>query len=73
MKNLITITKAKDYLSSQEKQDKVKDLEKEIDELIYKLYGLSKEEIKIVENVWSRILRIIELTELLKVDVQPKV
>ena len=47
---ILTITKAKDYQSNKAKQDKVKDLERKIDELVYKLYGLSDEEIKIVEG-----------------------
>ncbi len=29
---------------------KVRDYEKQIDQLVYKLYGLTPEEIKIVEN-----------------------
>jgi len=32
------------------KQAKVKTLEREIDQLVYKLYGLTEEEIKIVEG-----------------------
>lgn len=32
------------------KQAKVLDVEHQIDELVYKLYGLTNEEIKIVEN-----------------------
>jgi len=32
------------------KQDKVKALEAEIDQLVYKLYGLTPEEIEIVED-----------------------
>ena len=37
--------------SEKNKQAKVKTLEAEIDQLVYKLYGLTPEEIKIVERV----------------------
>ena len=47
---ILSITKSKDYLDNPDKQAKVKRLEKEIDQLVYKLYGLNKEEIKIVEG-----------------------
>ena len=33
------------------KQAKVKEYEQQIDQMVYKLYGLTKEEIKIVEGV----------------------
>jgi len=42
--------KEKDYLKNSEKQAKVKAYEKKIDQMVYELYGLTKEEIKIVEN-----------------------
>ncbi|MDO9341019.1 MAG: TaqI-like C-terminal specificity domain-containing protein [Bacteroidales bacterium] len=48
---ILTITKDDDYLQNSNKQAKVKDLEAEIDQLVYKLYGLSPEEIKIVEGL----------------------
>ena len=41
------ITKTKDY---PQKQAKVKALEREIDRLVYQLYGLTAEEIAIVEE-----------------------
>lgn len=47
---ILTITKAEDYLISPEKQEKVKEYEKQIDQMVYKLYKLTAEEIKIVEN-----------------------
>jgi len=47
---ILTITKDNDYLENSEKQAKVRDYEKQIDQLVYKLYGLTPEEIKIVEN-----------------------
>ncbi len=49
--NKITaITKDGDYLENPVKQAQVSEYEKQIDQLVYKLYGLTKEEIKIVEN-----------------------
>jgi len=36
---------------NQSKQAKVKEYEHQIDQMVYKLYGLTKEEIKIVEGV----------------------
>ena len=47
---ILSITKDNDYLDNPDKQSKVKRLEKEIDELVYKLYELTPEEIKIVEE-----------------------
>ena len=46
---ILSITKDDDYLDNPDKQAKVKHLEKEIDKLVYKLYELTPEEIKIVE------------------------
>lgn len=47
---ILYITKEGDYLENPDKQAKVKRLEKEIDQLVYKLYDLTPEEIKIVEG-----------------------
>ncbi len=47
---ILAITKGDDYLESPVKQAKVREYEKKIDQLIYKLYGLTTEEIKIIEN-----------------------
>lgn len=47
---IFNITNSPDYLDSPEKQARVKTLEKEIDNLVYKLYDLNPEEISIVEN-----------------------
>lgn len=47
---IIEITKTDDYLKNREKQERVKDMEHQIDELVYKLYGLTDDEMKIVEN-----------------------
>ena len=47
---ILAITKDEDYLENSAKQIKVKALEREIDRLIYQLYGLTEEEIRIVEG-----------------------
>jgi len=39
-----------DYLFNLKKQAKVKEYERQIDQLVYELYGLTEEEIKIVEE-----------------------
>jgi hypothetical protein len=44
------ITKDEDYLQSLDKQAKVHNLEKQIDQMVYKLYNLTPEEIAIVEG-----------------------
>ncbi len=47
---ILVLTSSSDYLSNAEKQVRVKDYEKQIDQLIYRLYGLTPEEIVIVEG-----------------------
>jgi len=47
---ILAITKDSDYLQNKEKQAKVKEYERQIDQMVYKLYGLTEEEIKIVEG-----------------------
>ncbi len=47
---ILAITKDEDYLVNPIKQAKVADYEKQIDQLVYKLYGLTKGEVKIIEN-----------------------
>lgn len=47
---ILAITKSADYLQNPDKQAKVKEYEKQIDELVYKLYELTPEEIAIVEG-----------------------
>ncbi|HRX01291.1 MAG TPA: hypothetical protein P5280_17500, partial [Cyclobacteriaceae bacterium] len=47
---ILTITEATDYLQNPQKQAKVNELEREIDQLVYEIYGLTEEEIKIVEG-----------------------
>ena len=50
VEKVFSITKDEDYLKSTQKQVQVKVLEREIDQLVYKLYGLTPEDIKIVEG-----------------------
>ena len=47
---ILSIIKHTDYTQNLQNQAKVKKLEKEIDQLVYKLYDLTPEEIKIVEG-----------------------
>ena len=47
---ILKITKADDYLSDRRKQSEVRDIEQEIDWLVYKLYDLTKKEIEVIEN-----------------------
>ena len=53
VEKILKITKTDNYLKNTEKQAKVRDIERQIDELVYKLYGLTEEEIKIVEGVYN--------------------
>lgn len=45
-----SLTQLDDYLQNSTEQNKVKECEKEIDHIVYKLYDLTPEEINIVEN-----------------------
>jgi hypothetical protein len=47
---ILSITKDADYLENPAKQSKVREYERQIDQMVYKLYGLTEEEIKIVEK-----------------------
>jgi hypothetical protein len=47
---ILAITKDEDYLSNPSKKAKVKELERQIDQLVYRLYGLTEDEIAIVEG-----------------------
>ena len=44
------IIKDKDYIDNPEKQTKVKEYENQINQMVYKLYGLTPKETKIVEG-----------------------
>lgn len=47
---ILSLTQSEDYLEDPQKQAKVKEYERQIDQLVYKLYGLTEEEIKIMEG-----------------------
>ncbi|WP_353684050.1 TaqI-like C-terminal specificity domain-containing protein [Thermodesulfovibrio sp. 3907-1M] len=47
---ILSLTQSEDYMENQQKQTQVKALEREIDQLVYKLYALTEEEIKIIEG-----------------------
>jgi uncharacterized protein Yka (UPF0111/DUF47 family) len=49
VQEILMLTQSPDFETSQEKQEKVKELEREIDQLVYKLYGLTEEEIRTIE------------------------
>jgi hypothetical protein len=50
VEQILAITKHDDYLQNPQKQARVKELEREIDKMVYQLYGLSDEDIRIVEG-----------------------
>ncbi len=45
-----SIISSVDYKTNIEKQTKIKEYEKQIDQMVYELYDLSEDEIKIVEG-----------------------
>jgi len=47
---ILSLTESDDYPQSTQKQAKVKEYERQIDQMVSKLYGLTDEEIKIVEG-----------------------
>ncbi len=47
---ILSITQSPDYETDPQKQARVKELEKQLDQLIYKLYNLTEEEINIIEG-----------------------
>jgi len=47
---ILSLAESRGYFEDSTKQAKVHNYEKQIDQLVYKLYGLTPEEIKIVEN-----------------------
>ena len=53
VEKILSLTQSEDYLENPEKQAKVKEYERQIDQLVYELYGLTEEEIKIVEGAFS--------------------
>jgi len=48
---ILSITKSSDYLENSTKKEEVKEYEQQIDRMVYKLYGLTEEEIVLVEAV----------------------
>lgn len=50
IEKIILITKSENYLEREDLQKEVKVLEKQIDDMVYKLYDLSDEEIELVEE-----------------------
>jgi len=46
---VLSLTHSKDYPVNRQKQEKVKDFQKQINQLVYKLYDLSKNEIAIIK------------------------
>ena len=52
---ILTITKTPDYLQNMDKQAQVKEYENKIDQIVYKLYDLTDDEIKIVENFHKKV------------------
>ena len=46
----LSLTQSENYLENPQKQARVKEYERQIDQLVYKLYDLTDEEIKIVEE-----------------------
>ncbi|MEA1981207.1 MAG: TaqI-like C-terminal specificity domain-containing protein [candidate division Zixibacteria bacterium] len=47
---ILAITKSDDYSENSKEKERVKKYEKQIDQLVYKLYGLTRKEIKIIES-----------------------
>ncbi|MCF7886387.1 MAG: Eco57I restriction-modification methylase domain-containing protein [Candidatus Marinimicrobia bacterium] len=47
---ILSLTQAEDYLKDQSKQQKVKEYQEQINQMIYRLYGLTQKEIEIVEG-----------------------
>lgn len=47
---VLEITKNVDYLNNQPRQAKIKEYERQIDQMVYKLYDLTEKEIKIIEG-----------------------
>ncbi len=50
---ILDLTKERDYMQNSAKQVQVKELERQIDQMVHKLYGLTEEEIKTVEEQTS--------------------
>ncbi|SHK36233.1 Eco57I restriction-modification methylase domain-containing protein [Thermocrinis minervae] len=51
---ILSITQSEDYLENSQKQEKVNEYQRQIDQLVYKLYGLTEDEIRIVERYFGQ-------------------
>ena len=58
---IFAIAKSEDYFNNPTKKAKVKEYERQIDQMVYKLYGLTEEEIKIVENYFGKWYKITDV------------
>ena len=47
---ILAITKDEDYPTNQTKQVNVKELDRQIDQMVYQLYGLTDEETAVIEG-----------------------
>ena len=47
---ILFLTQSEDYLENPQKQARVREYERQIDQMVYNLYELSEDEIKIVEG-----------------------
>ena len=47
---ILAVTKDGDYLSNSDKQARVDELERQIDQIVYELYGLTQEEIGVINT-----------------------
>lgn len=50
VENILKVSSSVDYLNNTSKQAKVKEYAHQIDQMVYKLYGLTKEEIDVIEK-----------------------
>ena len=48
---ILSLAQSPDYKTDPQKQARVKELEKQLDQLVYKLYNLTEEEINIIEEI----------------------
>ena len=48
--SILAITSSSDYSNNAAMQKEVRTFERKIDQMVYELYGLSKDEIKIIEE-----------------------
>lgn len=47
---ILTLTKDSDHLENPDKQERIKKYERQIDQIVYRLYGLTEDEIPIIEE-----------------------